>query len=320
MGLFEKVIKKTQKHLPIENQSDSLTELPYSSLSFFTKRGFLAMKLSKYLNLEKENKDYLLYQSIFNSQFLEANFETEAKDFSLYLSDLMLKWHDHDLDIPSQIKSTEFSNDVKNGMLKAFQIYQEDLFFKPINNPPITPFNNSKDREWEIYRDVIYAATQGQFLLISDQELEDYKKGKVFCEGEIKERSDIPTCRNLAKESLEVKGYIKSKIMGWILVLSEAITNTIKHAEEGKMTLIECEEKNEVRFIIEDKGPGFPIKDLPKSTLFAGYSTKNSMGQGFTLMMKMAKRVLLYTTSTGSTLILVFDSSKEGAGSLNATS
>jgi anti-sigma regulatory factor (Ser/Thr protein kinase) len=107
--------------------------------------------------------------------------------------------------------------------------------------------------------------------------------------------------------------------MSWILVLSEAITNTIKHAELGKMTLVESVEEEEIRFVIEDNGPGFPLKDLPKNTLLAGCSTKKSMGQGFTLMMKIAKQVILYTSPRGSTIILTFDSTKEVGGSLNAT-
>jgi hypothetical protein len=43
------------------------------------------------------------------------------------------------------------------------------------------------------------------------------------------------------------------------------------------------------------------------------------MGQGFTLMMKMTKQVVLYTSPIGSTLILLFDSAKETGGDLNAT-
>jgi hypothetical protein len=42
------------------------------------------------------------------------------------------------------------------------------------------------------------------------------------------------------------------------------------------------------------------------------------MGQGFTLMMKMTKQVILYTSSEGSTIILRFDSSKEKEGNVNA--
>jgi anti-sigma regulatory factor (Ser/Thr protein kinase) len=205
-------------------------------------------------------------------------------------------------------------------MLKAYDMHKQDLFASAnMKERTITEVKEEEVTKWTVYRDVIFAATQGKFLLITEEEVRNYRVGNILCEGIIKERSDIPACRNKAKDSLEHKVTNKAKIMSWLLVLSEAITNTIKHAEEGTMTILEDEEASEIRFIIEDKGPGFPLKDLPKTTLLAGYSTKRSMGQGFTLMMKMTKQVVLYTSPIGSTLILLFDSAKETGGDLNAT-
>ena len=62
-----------------------------------------------------------------------------------------------------------------------------------------------------------------------------------------------------------------------------------------------------MNIIIEDTGSGFPLKTLPYTTLMAGYSTKKSLGQGFTLMMKLATQVLLKTSSSGSTIVLIFE-------------
>lgn len=226
----------------------------------------------------------------------------------------MLNWHEHKQDVAQKIEGLKQKNNIKNAMLKAYDVHKQDLFLPSplqVKQESVGSLDQKENSEWEIYRDVIFAATQGQFLLISEEEISKYETGNVFCEGTIKERSDIPVCRNYAKESLEQLGFDKVKSVSWLLVLSEAITNTIKHAEEGKMTLIDDEENNEVRFFIKDKGPGFPLKELPRTTLLAGYSTKKSMGQGFTLMMKMAKQVLLCTSSEGSTIILIFEANKE---------
>nr|WP_275695532.1 ATP-binding protein [Fredinandcohnia sp. SECRCQ15] len=195
-------------------------------------------------------------------------------------------------------------------MLKAFAIYKNELFQSPIETVVLGPTTRN-DEKWEVYRDVVFAATQGRLLLISEDEVNRYKEGNILCERTIKDRSDIPTCRNIVKSCLENREISNSQIMSWLLALSEAITNTIKHAEEGKMTLIEDLEKNEIRFVIDDNGPGFQLDELPRATLLAGYSTKKSMGQGFTLMMKMAKQLLLYSSPKGSILILVFDMVKE---------
>ncbi|WP_180954899.1 ATP-binding protein [Bacillus sp. V3-13] len=260
----------------------------------------------------------VFYRSLASFNLKYSENKNNQTGFILELSQKMLNWHQQQLDIPQQIINLDIKNDLQNAMLKAFEIHKKDLFIStPQQTDQVVSFREQENNEWEVYRDVIYAATQGQFLLISDEEVKKYTEGNVLLNAEIKNRADIPISRNQAKETLEREGFTKSKIMGWILVLSEAITNTIKHAEEGKLTIIEDEKSNEVRFVIEDKGPGFSLKELPKNTLLAGYSTKKSMGQGFTLMMKMAKQVLLFTSSHGSTIILIFDSSKEKAGDLH---
>ena len=312
--LLNKVLKKSDKGIEIQPKNPShLHELSYSNLSFMNKRGFLAMKISQYLQVYKEEQDDMFIQSFFNPSFINFKEESEHKEFILYLSELMLTWNSQNVDIRSKVKETGFRHDIQNAMLKAYEMYKQELFSQTTStqNQVVSKKNNSDDIKWTVYRDVISAATQGQFLLITEEEVSRYKTGHVFCEGSIKERSDIPLCRNNAKEGFEQRGYDKTTVMSWLLVLSEAITNTIKHGEGGKMTLVEDVENREIRFVIEDNGPGFTLEDLPKQTLQAGYSTKRSMGQGFTLMMKIAKQVLLYTSSKGSTVILLFDTAKD---------
>ncbi|CAH0346420.1 ATP-binding protein [Bacillus sp. CECT 9360] len=317
--LIDKVLRD-----PSKEQSQLIPSLPsditYTDLKFRTKRGFLARKLCQYVDLGKVDKDLVFYDSFSKSSFSYLD-QANTNELVLHLSERMLKWTEEKQDIPNQIKRLDVRADIQNSMLKAYEIYKDDLFLNT-DTPKINANSETKNYhdkgKWEVYRDVIMAASQGKFLLIDENEAQRYKEGIILCEGTIKERSDIPVCRNLAKESLESKNYGPPNLMSWLLVLSEAITNTIKHAEEGKMTIIEDETSNEIRFIIEDKGPGFPLDDLPKKTLLAGYSTKKSMGQGFTLMMKMTKQISLFSSSTGSIIILSFERTKEKEGNLYA--
>ncbi|WP_209121571.1 ATP-binding protein [Alkalihalobacillus sp. BA299] len=314
---MRRFLEKVFKGSTTDYQSDfpSLpSDLTFSECDLRTKRGYLARKISQYLDLNVEEGDKLFYQSLRTFSLLNSN-TNQSNELILQLSEQLLEWHEQKQDIPQKIKGLAVRNDIQNAMLKAYDMHKQDIFsnsLPQLNQEDVVSFAQEDNSEWEVYRDVIFAATQGQFLLISQDEIKDYQIGNVICEGTIKERSDIPIRRNEAKESLERLGISKAKSMSWLLVLSEAITNTIKHAEEGKMTVVEDLKKSEIRFVIEDKGPGFPLKDLPKTTLLAGYSSKKSLGQGFTLMMKMAKQVLLYTSSSGSILILSFDLNKEG--------
>ncbi|MEH7381321.1 ATP-binding protein [Bacillus sp. JJ1533] len=313
--LFNRVFKNSsiEKEQPFAMTLPSGTE--FDDLDQMTKKGFLAKKLCEYSGGDKAQGDFIFYLSFTKKSFHDPISDEEV---FLHLSEIMVNWNEQNLDIPQEIRQLDVKNDIQNAMLKAFEMFKNELFVS-LNTVKQTSLKQADDGKWEVYRDVILAATQGKFLLIKEDEVEGFKEGIVFCENTIKNRSDIPNCRNQAKEILESKHISKTLVMTWLLVLSEAITNTIKHAEEGKMTLIEDTAKKEVRFIIEDKGPGFNLQDLPKMALLEGYSTKKSMGQGFTLMMKMTKQVTLYTSPQGSTIILHFDFTNEKEGKFDAT-
>jgi anti-sigma regulatory factor (Ser/Thr protein kinase) len=302
--LVEKFSKNRLGHT--ELRAPSLhPDLSFSEFIYMNKRGYLAKKLSNYLGLPTDETNAILYLSLTKKHFMDYEKEIES-EFILHLSEQMLTWNEEQKDIPREIKSLDSRAHIQNAMLKAYEMFHNTIFRMPVKKQDQR--TKTEDKTWHIYRDVISAVTQEKFSLITNEEVIKYKEGTVFCDGTIKTRSDIPTCRTRAKEALEIEGFSNSTIMSWLLVLSEAITNTIKHAEEGKMTLIK--DAHEVRFVIEDNGPGFSLEELPKMTLQAGYSTKKSMGQGFTLMMKMANRVLLYTSPKGAILILCFDINK----------
>ncbi|QDP39550.1 ATP-binding protein [Radiobacillus deserti] len=161
---------------------------------------------------------------------------------------------------------------------------------------------------WEVYRDVIYASTNGHFLLIKNDELTRYKQGDLLCEVKIEKREDVPKARQLAKGVFTDLEILSSRLASYNLVISEAVTNVIKHAKSGKMEIYK--DQDVLRVVIEDSGPGFPLKSLPKMTLMAGFSTKESLGQGFTLMMKITDQIMLETSASGSTLILLLDGKK----------
>lgn len=317
---INKVFKDSSKETIIGAPSFPL-EMSYSDLDYMTKRGFLARKLGQYIGLHSDETAILFYLSFSRLSFADSDKENQ-NEYLIYLGEQMLKWNKLKENIPAKIKNIDVSSDIQNILLKAYEMHKTDLFAlsyeKTVQENKVN-VSSHMDEKWLIYRDVIYAATQEKFLLISKEEADSYRKGIVLCEGVIKNRSDIPFCRNLAKASLESQNLGDVPIMSYLLVLSEAITNTIKHAEEGKMTLINDEKNHEIRFIVEDNGPGFSLEDLPRTTLLAGFSTKQSLGQGFTLMMKISKRILLYTSSKGSTMILTFDINKNKGGELNAT-
>lgn len=89
-----------------------------------------------------------------------------------------------------------------------------------------------------------------------------------------------------------------------ILCVSEAATNIIKHAGEG--TIQSRTDKNTVRVIFSDNGPGMDYDKLPDMIFVNGFSTQDSLGYGFSIINKFADKINLATSKNGTVLALDF--------------
>ena len=83
-----------------------------------------------------------------------------------------------------------------------------------------------------------------------------------------------------------------------MLAVGEAASNAIKHAVGGSATIYRATGRIIIR--ISDHGPGIRPEDLPATVLQAGFSTKVSLGMGYTLMLKLVDTVWLATAPTGT--------------------
>ncbi|WP_284036406.1 ATP-binding protein [Neobacillus sp. 114] len=292
----------TQEEQPIPLTIDSIAEHQRASIV-----GWVANKLGQQLNLEQANK------GVFINEVLHKNIEVldldMQEDFIFHLANIMISWIEKDEDVYLNLKQMNLGRNNHQALLEVYEIIKsnQNLYFN--RKSPDEKEATEEDKIWEVYRDVLHAASQQKFLLAREEEIKPYTEGTIICNEPVVEKSDIPRVRNKAKEDLEKLGIPKSKILSYVLLISEAVTNIIKHAKDGRLLITKTD--NSLSIVIEDTGPGFPLKILPYTVLTAGYSTKKSLGQGFTLMLKLASRVLLETSPNGSTIVLIF---KENEG------
>jgi len=87
-----------------------------------------------------------------------------------------------------------------------------------------------------------------------------------------------------------------------VLAAGEAITNAIKHGIQGRCQVRRTEDQIIVR--VSDEGPGISPEALPSSLLIPGFSTKLSLGMGYTLMLDLADSIWLATGSGGTVVQL----------------
>lgn len=311
-GLLDKMLHSVDNSP--QNKKTAFPVLPPSlSLEFVQKSsilGWMANRMGEFLSLSKQERDSLFFFAFYMERGSDQN-------ELLALSELMIRWHQRGENVPEKIKHERLPHALETAFLNVYREYQDyyknqeaairENLHSSVNSEFVSAASSAPNVNismWGVYRDVMYAATQRKFLLISDDEIDVNMQGTILLEQEVKERTDITVCREKTKGIFQQLGLEPATIMSWQLVISEAVTNILKHAEHGRMLVAECEE--EIRVIIKDKGPGFSLNDLPNTVLIAGYSTKKSLGQGFTLMMKMTDQVLLNTTPNGSTIILIF--------------
>lgn len=158
--------------------------------------------------------------------------------------------------------------------------------------------------EFRYFREEIYAATEKKMLLVTEQEIKEHSVGRLLFFKKLRTTQDIPKTREMLSKVLEMKNVEDGCYMNMLLAVSELTTNVIKHAERGSIMVVETDE--EYICLIQDKGPGFELKDLKDKTLAAGYSTKDSLGFGFSILLKLTDQLLLANTDHGSIIAAKF--------------
>lgn len=153
----------------------------------------------------------------------------------------------------------------------------------------------------ESYSDIIAAMTGGRLIILGEDELDDAACGPSVQDFELRDASQLGEGRERLKSALGDLPIVDDLV----LAFSEAATNMLKHAGGGTYRI--CGTKDRVQVFLCDRGSGIDFRNLPKATLMAGYSTAQTLGMGFTLMLELTDRLLLCTSAGGTTLVLEKD-------------
>jgi PAS domain S-box-containing protein len=154
----------------------------------------------------------------------------------------------------------------------------------------------------QFYRDTILSITNGKLDICEPRQINAYVcRAKLRME--VRQPSEVPLVRREAQCYCQQAGLVGERLESFMIGVGEAITNALKHAHGGRVYAGRTAES--VWVGVADRGPGISSLILPKATLQRGYSTKPSLGMGYTIMLSVADRILLKTGKRGTTIVLV---------------
>lgn len=184
-------------------------------------------------------------------------------------------------------RGTHFDADVVDACLKVLRREEFD----------------SGSSQKEAYREALLAVTGGRLRLVELKAIQDMvASGELLAFGEAGDPMDIPRARQVVAGLPMLPSSRRRAIL---LCLSEALANAVKHAGSGKWGVLQARDR--LRVVVEDSGPGIELTELPRATLMQHYSTKESLGSGFTLMLYYSDRIYLATGFHGTSIVLEFE-------------
>ncbi|MFC4768042.1 HD domain-containing phosphohydrolase [Effusibacillus consociatus] len=235
--------------------------------------------------------------------------------FLQYTSDNQLANHDNALPIDEVSRLAKLSRETKQTFHETIAYNEKtmEIHFYPSNTEvlifvhdltPMLEYRMKTTRKvLESYQDVIRTLSDEKIVLCtSEAELKGHL-GEYIDSMQVNSAADVPISRNFVSKYIPdfLKPQFHMKIM---LAVSEGATNLIKHATDGEISLYSKESTFQV--LISDKGSGILLHEIPKTLLVSGYSSKRSLGKGFSVMSKSAHKVTVYTSTRGTSILMEF--------------
>lgn len=160
------------------------------------------------------------------------------------------------------------------------------------------------ERRLRLTRDVILAVTDGRLRLYHNPRdlplplTNDTRPMPLS-------RDTIADIRQTVKEHASTAGFNAERIDDLVTSSSEAMMNAIVHGGEASVAVSNSGDTVQVR--VADGGQGIDWEVLPQATLRGGWSSKGTLGMGFTLIIETIDHVDLYTSPSGTTIILTMN-------------
>ena len=151
------------------------------------------------------------------------------------------------------------------------------------------------------FRDVLLSVTEGR-LHLCDTPADFPAPLPLLSEPLALSRETLSSVRHRSEAAAEARQFSGDELNALATAVGEAAMNAVVHGGGGEAAI--RGDESAVQVWVSDHGTGISLSELPRAALELGYSTKDSLGEGFWLMLRSADSVFLLTGSTGTTVVL----------------
>ncbi len=153
----------------------------------------------------------------------------------------------------------------------------------------------------DFYKQAITAVTQGVLEIMEPEMIERYLSDPVI-DVPISEPSHVTMTRYLIRDTVVRAGMKGDRMEGFMLAVGEAAANALKHTGGGQV-MAGVRDGNVWAAVIDD-GPGMDTLLLTQAVFRKGFSTKPSLGLGYTFILEGSDHVVLSTGPTGTIVVM----------------
>ena len=165
----------------------------------------------------------------------------------------------------------------------------------------VSDVRRTEEEKREFYRETIRSVTNGK-LDITDRAATQCYVARSGITQSFANPAELSHFRRQAQAYCASRGLDGDPLAFFVIGVGEAMTNALKHASGGQ--LFRGSKDDQLWVGVSDTGMGIATLTLPQATLLRGYSTKTSMGMGYSIMLEVADRVMLSTGPEGTTVVM----------------
>jgi GAF domain-containing protein len=147
-------------------------------------------------------------------------------------------------------------------------------------------------------REVIRCVTQDRLYVVDAEEIPE--EGRLALEVSLEEPGGFNRLRKGLEAIAHGAGTSPERTDDLLIAVAEAAGNALKHAVGGRAAVYVTDDRVIVR--VSDRGAGIRPEELPATLFKSGFSTKISLGMGYTLMLALTDRIWLATGPAGTTV------------------